>query len=184
MVGRAVELSNGQALGIAARRMDGTEAHGQAGDRLRVHPHPVFFASTLSFVAFVAFVAALILAHNELAVATQWQVVGWAVLVAAASCVGPVLRWSRTWVELEGRQLRCASGLVRRQVVDLDLDRAERLTVRETAPGRWLGYVRLYVVDEGGAGHEFPPVAPLDAFRGAAARTARRPGRRDARRDG
>ena len=148
---------------------------------LRTRPHLVFFAGAVGFVAFVALVVALLIRHNDLPPATEWRVVGWGILVGASGFIGPVLRWARTWIELDQRGLRCRSGLIRRRSLALDFDRMRAMSVEQSLLGRWLGYGFVRVVDHAGGDYVLPPVAALEPFRAAAARVGRRSRRDDQR---
>jgi uncharacterized membrane protein YdbT with pleckstrin-like domain len=162
------------------------ERVGEGGDeaRIRTHPHAVHFAGAASWVVFVAIVATLIIRHNELSTSTNWMIVGWAVVAAAAGLVGPGTRWARTWVEIDDPVARCTSGLLWTSTVDVDLERARALEIDRGLMGQWLGYGRLRIVDETGATHVFPPVSET-ALRTAVARRERRSrGRRGDRRGG
>jgi len=87
-------------------------------------------------------------------------------------------------VEIDGSAARCTSGLLRQSIVAVDLVRSRAMEVDRGVAGRWLGYGRLRVLDDGGATHLFPPVGE-DALRAAAARRERRGrSRRGDRRDG
>jgi hypothetical protein len=155
------------------------------GAAVRTHPHPVHFAGAGGWTLFVALVVTLMIRHNELSASTEWTFVGWGVVAALAGFVGPVARWLRTWIEIDGPAARCTSGVLRQSTVDVDLVRSRAVEVDRSAAGRWLGYGRLRVVDEAGATHLFPPVGD-DALRAAAARRERRASRsrRGDRRDG
>lgn len=148
---------------------------------MRTRPHVVFFANALGFAAFVAFVVTLLIRHNDLPPATNWKFVGWGLLAAASGFVGPVLRWLRTWIELDQHGLRCQSGLLWRHSLALDFERIRAMAVEQSFAGRWLGYGHVRVVDDAGGDYVLPPVATLEPFRAAAARVGRR-GKRDDRR--
>ena len=153
-------------------------------ERVRTHPHPIHFAGAAGWAAFVAFVATLLIRHNDLARSTDWSIVAGAVVLAASGLVGPGLRWLRTWVELDASMARCTSGIFRPSTAEVDLERAQALDVEQSMAGRWLGYGRLRVVDASGTTHVFPPLGEA-ALRAAMARgerrnRARRGGRRDA----
>jgi hypothetical protein len=160
------------------------EDDGAPGAQVRTHPHPVHFSGALGWTLFVAVVVTLMIRHNELPASTEWAFVGWGVVAALGGFVGPVARWLRTWIEIDGPAARCTSGVIRQSTVDVDLVRSRALEVERGFAGRWLGYGRLRVVDDVGATHLFPPVGE-DALRAAAARRERRARtRRGDRRDG
>ena len=160
------------------------EDEGPAGARLRTHPHPIHFAGATGWALFVAFVVTLMVRHNDLSAATEWSFVGWGLVAALTGFVGPFARWLRTWVEIDGPAARCTSGLLRQSTVDVDLVRSRAMEVDRGFAGRWLGYGRLRVLDDGGATHLFPPLGEA-ALRAAAARREHRGrSRRGDRRDG
>jgi PH (Pleckstrin Homology) domain-containing protein len=173
------QLSNAPSLGIAARRMADDRGGARGESAVRTRPHVVYFSGALGFAAFVALVVTLLIAHNDLPAATDWRIVGWGVLATAAGFVGPLLRWTRTWIELDQQGLRCRSGLLRRRSLALDFDRMRALTVEQSFLGRWLGYGHVRVVDDAGGDYVLPPVAALEPFRSAAARVGRRARRDD-----
>lgn len=141
--------------------------------RVRTHPHPVHFAGAAGWALFVAIVATLLIRHNDLAQSTDWSIAAGAALLAACGFVGPMLRWLRTWVELDASLARCTSGVVWPATVDVDLARAQALAIEQSFAGRWLGYGRLRVVDASGTTHLFPPVGEA-ALRATMAREQRR----------
>src|ERR1044072_962322 len=100
--------------------------------RVRTRPHPVHFAGAAGCAGFVAFVVALFIRHNDVARSADWMIVGIAAVVAACRLIGPMLRWLRTWVELDASVARCTSGVVWPATVDVDLDRARALGVEQS----------------------------------------------------
>lgn len=176
----AVELSNGPALGIAARRMD-REHDDQARAPLGTRPHPIYFAGAAGWVAFVALVVLLLVRHNELAPSTNWAIGGAGVLVAIMGVIGPVTRWRRMWIEIDGGDARCTSGVLRASTVGVNLDRARTVTIETGVAGRWLDYGRLRVVDEVGTTHVFPPMGAAALQAALSARSRRSRARRDRR---
>ena len=96
---------------------------------VRARPHPIYFAGTVGWVAFVAMATALVIRHNELSPASNWQAAGWGVLAAVAGIVGPVLRWLRTSIVLDATGARCTTGIVRRSSVDVALEDAREMSV-------------------------------------------------------
>lgn len=146
---------------------------------VRVRPHAVYFSGAAGLALFVGLVATLLIRHNDLPRATDWRIVGWAILVAVSGFVGPVLRWTRTWVELDDHGIRCRSGLVRRRTLALEFDHIRAMTVEQSWLGRWLRYGHVRVVDDAGGDFVLPPLAPLEPFRVAAARVGRQSRRSD-----
>jgi hypothetical protein len=166
-----------------ARMQRGEEETSATG--LRAHPHVVYFAGAASWAAFVAFVATLLIRHNDLPASTDWKIVGGGVLVALAGTIGPGLRWARTWIEIDSTHARYSGGLFWRTTVDVGLERARGVAIEQSFLGRLLGYGRLRVVDEAGGAHVFPPVGDLDTVRAAITRReSRARGRQGRRGDG
>ncbi len=165
------------AVGHSRARME-RQAEPTAPAHVRARPHPIYFAGTAGWVAFVAVATALVIHNNDLASSTDWAVVGWGVLAAAAGVVGPVVRWSRTSIDVDTATARCTTGILRRTLVEISLDQARELTVEQNFVGRRLGYGRLRVVDAAGIAHVLPPVGDVAALRNAVAQRSRRAGSR------
>ncbi len=150
---------------------------------MKARPHPVHFAGAAWWVAFVVLAATLLIRHNDLSVAAEWDVVGGGLLAAIAGLVGPAWRWWRTSIVLEGSRLRWESGVWRPTVVEIDLARAREVAPNESWPGRLLGYATTQVVDEGGVAYVLPPLG-METVRALEACKYERPGGRRGRRDG
>jgi hypothetical protein len=142
--------------------------------RVRARPHPVYFAGAAGWVAFVVVASALVIRHNDLSAAGDWAVVGWGCVAALAGVVGPVVRWLRTWIELDADGARCTTGIVWRSSVDVTLDEARELSIEQSYVGRQLGYGYLRIVDGAGNEHVLPPVGDVAAWQAAIARRERR----------
>ena len=150
---------------------------------MKTRPHPVHLAGAAWWVAFVVLVATLMIRHNDLTAVGERNVVLGAVASAIAGIVGPLWRWWRTAVELDGSRLRWAGGTLRASALDIELARAREVTVAERQPGRLLGYGRCRIVDEHGVAYALPPLG-LEVVRAIAAKWSERPGGRRVRRDG
>jgi membrane protein YdbS with pleckstrin-like domain len=164
-------LSNGDALGMTAPRMDdASQARTPGASGVRLHPHAAFFNGAASYTAFVALVVTLLIRHNDLPSWTEWRFVAYGVVAALAGWIGPAFRWRASWVELDDRRLRWSVGLLRRRRLDSELDRLQALVVEQGSLGQWLGYGTLRAVDEAGVEHAFPAVGHVSEFRAAATR--------------
>ena len=150
-------MSNGAALGIAARRMAdrGEDAGGAA---IRARPHWIHFSGALGFALFVALVGTLLVRHNDLPRATDLRVVAWCLAIAVLGFVGPLLRWRRTLIEVGDGIARCSAGVFRPRSVSVDLGRARMANVEQSLLGRVFGYGQVRVVDADGVEHLFPPI--------------------------
>jgi membrane protein YdbS with pleckstrin-like domain len=121
----------------------------------------------------------LLIRHNDLSAAANWAIVGWASIAALAGFVGPVLRWSRTAVEVDAAGARCTTGIFWRSTVDVPHEAAREMAVEQGYLGRQLGYGRLRIVDASGSTYVLPPVGNVAAWRAVLSRRERRPtGRR------
>jgi len=149
---------------------------------VKTRPHPVHLAGAAWWVAFVVLVATLMIRHNDLTAAGERNVVLGALASAIAGVVGPLWRWWRTTVELDGGRLRWAGGTLRTSVLDIDLTRAREVTVAESRAGLLLGYGRCRILDEHGAVYALPPLG-LEVVRAIAGKWSERPGSRRLRRD-
>lgn len=139
-----------------------------------VRPHWIQFSGAASFATFVALVGALLIRHNDLPRATDGRILAWCTLIAALGFVGPVVRWSRTRIEVADGVARCSLGVVRRWEIAVDLGRARRVEIEQSLLGRLLGYGNLHVVDAQGGEHRFPPIRTSDALSKALGTSARR----------
>jgi hypothetical protein len=141
---------------------------------VRARPHPIYFAGTAGWVAFVAMATALIIRHNDLTAASNWRAVGWGALAAIAGIVGPVLRWLRTSIELDATGARCTTGIVWRSSVDVTLEDAREMSIEQSYLGRQLGYGHPRIVDGAGTTHVLPPVGDVAVWQAAMSRRDRR----------
>ena len=158
-------LSKAALLGIRAARMKPDQDSAFAIRHAR--PHLVYFSGAGGWIAFVSLVAVLILRHNDLPRSTDWAIIGWSILGAAVGVVGPLVRWFRTSIDLDGASLRCTTGVMRRRTLALDLEQVREVTVEQDGLGRWLDYGYLRVVDASGNSYVFPPVGNVAALRSA-----------------
>jgi len=147
---------------------------GTATGLVRARPHPIYFAGTACWVAFVALATTLVIRHNDLQPSANWAAVGWGVLAALSGVVGPLLRWLRTTVELDGRAARCTTGILHRSTVEVPLDGARETSIDQSYVGRTLGYGHVRIVDGTGTAHVMPPVGNVSAWRAALSRRDRR----------
>jgi len=156
------------------------DKHLAPGERvvLRTRLHPVIFAGTVAFAAFVLGVVALIVSRNELAartVALLWLA---GVLVALGSLLPPYVRWQTSEFAVTDRRVLVKMGLLSVHTLELPLAQA-RIEVEPTIGGRLLGYGTLRIVGTEGTDEAFARVARPQAVREAVVRQA--PGSRVAR---
>ena len=147
---------------------------GTALAAVSARPHPIYFAGTAGWVAFVALATTLVIRHNELKPATNWAVVGWGALAAISGVVGPVLRWLRTSIEIDAAGARCTTGIVWRSSLDVPLDDVREMSVEQSYVARRLGYGYLRILDDAGTTHVLPPIGDVATWRAAIARRERR----------
>jgi uncharacterized membrane protein YdbT with pleckstrin-like domain len=136
--------------------------------------HPVIFAGTATFAAFVIGATMLIIARNALApqtIALLWLA---AALVVVGSFAAPYLRWRTSEFAVTNRRVLVKVGLLSIHTVELLLPKVEAIAVDQTLAGRLLGYGTLRIVGTGGTVEVFPRVGRPDALREAIARQAPR----------
>jgi hypothetical protein len=154
----------------------------EPGERVvfRTGLHPASLSGAVSLAVFAAVVAALLIAHNDLARATEWQIIGVAAVVAVLGFVRPLLRLARTHFVVTERRLLVSWGLLRPRVaaagVAPDVMAAERTR-------RWVD-AGTVAVDLGGDVHTWTPVARPEALAAAVREQARRAGRPRDRKSG
>jgi uncharacterized membrane protein YdbT with pleckstrin-like domain len=69
------------------------------------------------------------------------SIAGGTLLVAAAlSAVGAVVRWDRTQVVLTSEKLFVVHGVLRRNAAAVRLEKVQAIELRQSLPGRLLGY--------------------------------------------
>ena len=142
--------------------------------------HPVIFASTMAFTAFVFGAIALIVSRNELT--RQTVVILWAAgLVIALGSLAPLwVRWKTSEFAVTDRRVLVKIGLLSVHTLELLLPKVEAIGVDQTIWGRMLGYGTLRVTGTGGTVEAFARVAHPQALREAVVRQA--PGSPAARR--
>ncbi len=107
--------------------------------------HAVVLGGAASFAVFVGLVVFLLIRNNELATATDLQIAAVGVLIAACGFVTPFLRLRRTAFLVTDRRLVVTAGGLRRQTLEIPLERANVREGDQTLLGRWLGYGSLGV---------------------------------------
>lgn len=145
---------------------------------LRARLHPVVLAGGLIAAAFVAFVATLLIRHNDLPAGTDARIVFWAVLIAAMFLLRPVLRWQRSVVFVTDRRLVVRVGALRLETASQPLA-ADGVSAGVTSwLGRLLDYGTLAVATgRGDAWTVWPvaqPMAVVDAVQAAVKKLKRR----------
>ena len=143
----------------------------------RTRLHPVVFAGTVWFAAFVVGAVALIVARNELAADTVRILRLAAVVIVVSSFASPYLRWRSSEFAVTTRRVLVKTGLVSVYTVELRTPEIEAIGVDQPLWGRLLGYGTLRIVGRGGTVETFPRVARPDAFREAVQRQAPRSAR-------
>lgn len=140
-----------------------------AGERLvfRTRLHPVVFAGTAAFAAFVVGVTVLIVVRNDLARDTIVWLALAAAGIVALSFVGPLRRWRASEFAVTDRRLVLRPGPRKASVVELPLTDVRHVAVEQSLAGRLLDYGTLRVADAAEEQH-FPRVAQAAAFREAA----------------
>src|SRR3989475_10797297 len=145
------------------------EKHLAPGERVvfRTRLHPVIFAGTAAFAAFVVGVVGLIVSRNELTartVALLWLA---GVIIAIGSLLPLYVRWQTSGFAVTDRRGLVKVGLLSVHTVELLLPKAEAIGVDQTIRGRLLGYGTLRIVGTGGPGEAFARVAQPQALREA-----------------
>src|SRR5947207_395508 len=134
---------------------------GQAVFRTRLHP--VIFAGTAAFAAFVLGVVGLIVSRNELTartVALLWLA---GVIIAIGSLLPLYVRWQTSEFAVTDRRVLVKVGLLSVHTLELLLPKVEAIGVDQTIGGRLLGYGTLRIVGTGGTVEAFARVAqPLE----------------------
>jgi uncharacterized membrane protein YdbT with pleckstrin-like domain len=133
----------------------------------RTRLHPVVFAGTVGFAAFVAAATALIILRNDL----SRQTVGLLCLSAAGavvvSFVSPFVRWRTSEFAVTTSRVLVKMGLVSVHTIELLLPKVEAIAVDQTLGGRLFGYGTLRIVGTGGTVEAFPRVARPEGLREA-----------------
>ena len=140
----------------------------------RTRLHPVIFAGTAAFAAFVLRAVALIVSRNELAprtVALLWLA---GVLVGPGSLLPLYVRWQTSEFAVTDRRVLVKVGLLSVHTLELMLPKVEAIGVDQPIAGRILGYGTLRIVGTGGTVEEFARVASPDGLRDAVVRQTAR----------
>jgi uncharacterized membrane protein YdbT with pleckstrin-like domain len=148
------------------------EKHLAPGEQVvfRTRLHPVIFAGTAAFAAFVLGVVVLIVSRNELAprtVALLWLA---GVLVGPGSLLPLYVRWQTSEFAVTDRRVLVKVGLLSVHTLEVLLPKVEAIGVDQTIGGRLLGYGTLRIVGTGGTVEEFARVAHPQALREAVVR--------------
>jgi uncharacterized membrane protein YdbT with pleckstrin-like domain len=156
--------------------MSYVEKHLAPGEEVafRTRLHPVIFAGTATFAAFVIGATALIIARNELATQTIGLLWLGATVIVLGSFAAPYLRWRTSEFAVTNRRVLVKVGLLSIHTIDLLLPKVEAIAVDQTLAGRLLGYGTLRIVGTGGTVEVFPRVGRPEALREAVARQAPR----------
>src|SRR2546425_11240398 len=150
------------------------EKHLAPGERVvfRTRLHPVIFAGTVAFAAFVLGVVGLIVSRNELTtrtVALLWLA---GVIIAIGSLLPLYVRWQTSEFAVTDRRVLVKVGLLSVHTLELLLPKVEAIGVDQPLAGRLLGFGTLRIVGTGGTIEEFERVARPDALREAVVRLA------------
>ena len=143
----------------------------------RTRLHPVVFAGTVGFAAFVTGAVALIVSRNELAAGTIRTLWLAAAAIVLSSFVSPYLRWRTSEFGVTTRRVLVKVGLVSVHTIELLTPKIEAISVDQPLWGRLLGYGTLRIVGTGGTVETFPRVARPDARRDAVQRQTPRSAR-------
>src|SRR5438132_729009 len=137
------------------------EKHLAPGERVvfRTSLHPVIFAGTAAFAAFVVGVVGLIVSRNELTartVALLWLA---GVIIAIGSLLPLYVRWQTSEFAVTDRRVLVKVGLLSVHTLELLLPKVEAIGVDQTIGGRLLGYGTLRIVGTGGTVETFARLA-------------------------
>jgi uncharacterized membrane protein YdbT with pleckstrin-like domain len=144
---------------------------------IRARTHPVVFAGTIGFAAFVVGAVWLIIVRNELSSSAIVQLCLGAAGVVLIGFISPILRWRHAECLVTNRRLLLRTGLFRTRTREVALPAIEHVGVDESMIGRLLGYGTLQVVAGDGTVDVFPRVQRAPAVREAIARQLPRGGR-------
>src|SRR3989449_6416730 len=151
------------------------EKHLAPGERVvfRTRLHPVIFAGTAAFAAFVLGVVGLIVSRNELTartVALLWLA---GVIIVIGSLLPLYVRWQTSEFAVTDRRVLVKVGLLSVHTLELLLPKVEAIGVDQTIGRRLLGYGTLRIVGPGRTAETFARVAQPQALREAVGRAAR-----------
>jgi uncharacterized membrane protein YdbT with pleckstrin-like domain len=136
----------------------------------RTRLHPVIFAGTAAFAAFVLGAVALIVSRNELAprtVALLWLA---GVVIGPGSLLPLYVRWRTCEFAVTDRRVLVKLGMLSVHTLELLLPKVEAIGVDQSIWGRLLGYGTLRIVGTGGTVEAFARVAHPQALREAVVR--------------
>src|SRR5207244_10666632 len=138
----------------------------------RTRLHPVIFAGTAAFAAFVLAVVGLIVSRNELTartVALLWLA---GVIIAIGSLLPLYVRWQTSEFAVTDRRVLVKVGLLSVHTLELLLPKVEAIGVDQTIGGRLLGHGTLRIAGPGAPGETLGRVAQPQALRDAVVRQA------------
>ena len=138
----------------------------------RTRLHPVIFAGTLTFAAFVLAAVTLIVNRNELAGQTVLLLGVAGVLIVLGSLAPLWLRWKSSEFAVTDRRVLVKVGLLSVHTLELLLPKVEAIGIDQTIWGRMLGYGTLRVTGTGGTVEAFARVAHPQGLREAVVRQA------------
>jgi uncharacterized membrane protein YdbT with pleckstrin-like domain len=155
-------------MGYVEKRLEPGE-----GVVFRTRLHPVIFAGTVTFAAFVIAATTLIVVRNELTAATIAYLWLGAGLIMALGFASPLVRWLTSEFAVTTRRVLMRVGVVHSQRLEAPVNRVEDVSVDQTLWGRLLGYGTVRVVLRGDLEEVFGRVAGADALRDAVRRQGR-----------
>jgi uncharacterized membrane protein YdbT with pleckstrin-like domain len=140
---------------------------------VRARMHPIAFAGTVGFAAFVVGAAWLIVVRNELAGSTILQLWLAALGIVLIGFVSPVIRWRNAECLVTTRRVLLRAGLFRPRTLALRLPAIEDVGVEQSFGGRLLDYGTLQIVGSDGAVDVFAKVRCAQGVREAVLRQTR-----------
>src|SRR2546428_11158170 len=148
------------------------EKHLAPGEQVvfRTRLHPVIFAGTAAFAAFVLGVVGLIVSRNELTARTVALLWLTGVIIAIGSPLPLYVRWQTSEFAVTDRRVLVKVGLLSVHTLELLLPKVEAIGVDQTIGGRLFAYGTLRIVGSGGTVEAFARVARPQAGRDAGVR--------------
>jgi membrane protein YdbS with pleckstrin-like domain len=144
------------------------------GELFRTGLHPVSGASALGLAAFIAFIGALIVRHNDLSRSTDARIVLVCLALGGAALAGPLLRLRRSALVVTPGYLHLQLASWRTHASAVPVREIRAVDVRSGAVGRQLdfGTVTLAAGDDAVIviHHVRAPLALRDALRRAGGR--------------
>lgn len=107
--------------------------------------HPMSMASALSLAAFIGFVGALIILHNDLPLGTDLRIALGCLALAAAALLGPVRRLRRSAIAVTPGRLELRLGTWRPRTTDIPVRDIRAWDVTTGRLGRRLDFGTLQV---------------------------------------